>query len=118
MFEDRAHAIETINRVDIPKVLLSKSVNLAPQRITDFVKGRPLPEPDSSRIKDAVRKIEFIYSVFAPYKILFDSPELLESAYEDAQITKQNREFAAAQFKLESATLDIQKLFSEVASGS
>jgi hypothetical protein len=116
MFEDRNTTIETINRVDIPKMLLAKSVSLAPQRVTDFVKSRPLPEPDAARIKEAVRKIEFIYSVFAPYKILFDSPELLESAFEDAQATKRNRELASAQFELDSATSDLQKVFAQFSS--
>lgn len=96
MFEDRAQAIEIINRVDIPKVLLSKAVSLDPRRITDFVKYRPVPEPDVARIKDAVRKIEFIYAVFAPYRISFDTPELLERAYDSANRVNNDKIFAAS----------------------
>jgi hypothetical protein len=115
MFEDRINTIETINRVDISKTLLAQAVNRPPQRITDFVKGRPVPEADSAKIKDAVRKIEFIYSVFAPFRILFDSPELLEAAHESAEITKQARETAAAQFQLDTATAEATEAIQQLA---
>lgn len=107
MFEDRISTIETINRVDISKTLLAQAVNRPPQRITDFVKGRPVPEADSAKIKEAVRKIEFIYLVFAPYRILFDSPELLESAYEAAKETKRTRELDP----MDRALAELQKAF-------
>lgn len=121
MYEDRNSTTDTINRLDIPKMLVAKATGFDPRKVSDFVKGRPLPEPEIAKIKDAVRKLEFVWTVFAPYKIFFDSPELLESAFESATVTKRNREFpelALAELQLEVASLDIQKMFSEVVHSS
>src|SRR6267154_1352863 len=106
MFEDRNSTIDTINRLDIPKVFVSKATAIDTRKVSDFVKRRALPESDVARIKSAVEKLEFIWTVFAPYKIFFDSPELLEAAYSSAEITKQARETAAAQLQLDTATAE------------
>src|SRR6267154_1078350 len=101
MFEDRNSTIDTINRLDIPKVFVSKATAIDTRKVSDFVKRRALPESDVARIKSAVEQLEFIWTVFAPYKIFFDSPELLESAYESAKETKRNRELAPMDRALE-----------------
>jgi len=109
MFEDRNSTIDTINRLDIPKVFVSKATAIDTRKVSDFVKRRALPESDVARIKSAVEKLEFIWTVFAPYKIFFDSPELLEAAYESAEITKQTREFAETQHLLDTASADARE---------
>lgn len=84
--ETRNKTIETMNSKQIPKIELAASVELDSSRISDYVKHRPLSPERVQKIEDAVEKMAFVLDTFKPFRLVMDSPELLEQAYSKAQL--------------------------------
>ena len=94
MLESRNATIATINRLCIPKIMLAAAVQLDSSRISDYTKHRPLPAERVEAIESAVKKIEFVWNTYSPFRITLDSPELLERAFREAQDTVEFRTLA------------------------
>jgi hypothetical protein len=93
-FETRQPTIETIETLRIPKSMLASACDERPARISDYVQDRPLSTDQANKIERAVQKIAVVYQTFAPYRIILDSPEILEYAVADAGRTVQLRALA------------------------
>jgi len=94
MPDSRTKTIETINRLQIPKITLAAAVELDPSRISDYVRNRPLSPERIEAIESAVEKIEFVWNTYSPFRITLDSPELLERAYREAHDSVELRKLA------------------------
>lgn len=86
MPETRNKTIETINSRQIPKIELAAAVELDSSRVSDYIKHRPLASERVERIEAAVEKMAFVLDTFKPFRLVMDSPELLEQAYSEAQL--------------------------------
>jgi hypothetical protein len=91
MPESRNKTIETINSRQIPKIELAAAVELDSSRISDYIKHRPLAPERIQKIEAAVQKIAYVWDTFKPFRIVLDSPKLLEQAYSEAQSEREVR---------------------------
>jgi len=83
--ETRNKTIETINTLQIPKIMIAAAVELDSSRISDYLKHRPLAPERVEKIEAAVEKIAFVWNTCAPFRVSIESPELLEQAFDSAQ---------------------------------
>jgi hypothetical protein len=84
--ESRNKTIETINSRQMVKIELAAAVELDSSRLSDYMKHRPLSPERVQKIEDAVEKIAFVWDTCSPFRVVIDSPELLEQAYSEARL--------------------------------
>ena len=99
-YETRTETIATINRFRIPVTMLASAAQVPTARVSDYVRGRSLTLARLKAIEEAVQKISFVWEVFSPYRIILDTPELLEGAFESAKTTHRNRTIATLEQQL------------------
>jgi hypothetical protein len=101
--DTRNKTIETINGRQIQKIMLAAAVNLDSSRISDYLKHRPLSTERVQAIESAVEKIAYVWDTFAPFRIILDSPELLDRAYAEAQDERAKRRLSVSKLQRDGA---------------
>lgn len=96
MPETRNKTIEIINVRQIQKMMLAAAVGLDCSRISDYLKHRPLSTERVEKIESAVEKIVYVWDTFQPFRIVLDSPGLLNQAFTEAQSERELRRSRAA----------------------
>jgi hypothetical protein len=91
VYEHRSEIKTLIERFQIPLTMIAGAAEVRVARVSDFVRGVHLSPAVEDKIKLTVTKIADVYDTFWPFRIILDTPELLDKAVSSARVTLLNR---------------------------